>query len=273
MEVHGRCVVVTGGASGIGRGLVQVLLERGAKVVAADVDETALAQLGAELGVDGETLLVVRTDVTDAASVDALRDAALARFGRVDVIVLNAGVAPAAPLLATSLDAWKWVLDVNLFGVVHGLRSFVPGFLAQSEGQIVVTSSLAGLMPVPDLAAYTASKHAVVGLAEATRLELAGTGVEVTILCPGGVRTAIFRSERNRPESLGGKVPESIEVQRRLEDRVDGGGADPLSFAQEAVDAIEASRRWFMPDQANAGPLRRRLADVVADAAGGPPPS
>lgn len=270
MKVDGRCVVVTGAASGIGRGLVQVLLERGAQVVAADVDEAALARLPAELGADGDTLLVVRTDVTDAASVDALRDAASARFGRVDVVVLNAGVAPAAPLLETSLDAWRWVLDVNLFGVVHGLRSFVPGLVAQGEGQVVVTASLAGLMPVPDLSAYTASKHAVVGLAEAARLELAGTGVEVTILCPGGVRTAIFESERNRPASLGGAVPESVEVQQRLAGRVADGGADPLDFAHEVVDAIEASRRWFLPDQANAAPLRQRLDEVVADAAEGP---
>ena len=266
MKVDGRCAVVTGAASGIGRAVVQVLLERGARVVAADVDEEALAALPRELGVDAATLEAVPTDVTDAASVDALRDAAVARFGRVDLVVLNAGVAPAAPLLDTSLDAWRWVLDVNLFGVVHGLRSFVPDLVAQGAGQVVVTASLAGLTPFPNLSAYSASKHAVVGLAEAARIELAGTGVDVTILCPGGVRTGIFRSERNRPEALGGAVAESVAVQQGLADRVEGGGADPLVFAAEAVDAIEASRRWLMPDQADAPALRQRLADVRDDA-------
>jgi NAD(P)-dependent dehydrogenase (short-subunit alcohol dehydrogenase family) len=272
VRVDGRVAVVTGGASGIGRGLVAELAGRGARVVAADVDQAALVDLAAELASHGlspdaaERVVGVRTDVTDPASVDALRQAAVARFGQVDLVVLNAGVAPAAPLLETSLDAWRWVLDVNVLGVVHGLRTFVPDLVARGQGHVVVTASLAGLLPLPDLSAYVASKHAVVGLAETARLELAGTGVEVTILCPGGVRTGIFRSERNRPEALGGSVAEHEATQARLAGRVDDHGADPATFAVEVVDAIEAGRRWLLPDQVEAAPLRRRLDDLVSDA-------
>lgn len=272
MRVDGRVAVVTGGASGIGRALVAELARRGAWVVAADVDDAALAGLAPALVADGsdpavaERVVGVRTDVTDPSSMDALREAAVARFGPVDLVVLNAGVAPAAPVLQTSLEAWRWVLDVNLFGVVHGLRTFVPDLVARGAGHVVVTASLAGLTALPDLSAYVASKHAVVGLAETARLELAGTGVELTILCPGGVRTGIFRSERNRPEALGGSVAEDGATQERLAGRVDDHGADPGVVAVEVVDAVEAGRRWLIPDQAEAAPLRQRLADLVADA-------
>ena len=196
-EIAGVVAVVTGGASGIGRGIAEALQRAGATVVIADIEQDALAQAAAEMGVHG-----IRVDVSDAASVRALADAVVAEHGSVGIVVNNAGVGPAGRIRDLSLDDWRWVIDVNLWGVIHGIDAFLPHLLANpAGGRIVNTSSMSSFQPLPNLGAYAASKAGVHAVSEVLAAELAqdGANVGVTLVTPGGVLTGIATSSRNRP--------------------------------------------------------------------------
>lgn len=196
-RIHGSVAVVTGGASGIGRGIAEALIAEGAQVVIADINDERLQQTAAEIGAFG-----VHTDVTDVDSVQALADATLERFGRVDIIVNNAGVGPTAPISDLTLADWRWMLDVNLWGVIHGIHVFLP-LLRKNEtgGHIVNTASMAIFNPLPGLGPYTAAKMGVQGLSEVLAMELEAEGVpiHVTIMPPGPVHTNIKESLQYRP--------------------------------------------------------------------------
>jgi len=194
--------VVTGGASGIGRALAHRFAAAGMRVALADIEADPLATAVAGLGGDGDRVLGVRCDVSSATEVEQLRDVVLARFGDVHLVCLNAGVAPTGPLLDTPPAVWDWVLGVNLLGVVHGIAAFGPRLVERGRGHIVCTASVAGVTDTPTVGAYGTSKHAVVGLATALRHELAGSGVGVSVVCPGFIETRIFESERNRPAGM-----------------------------------------------------------------------
>jgi NAD(P)-dependent dehydrogenase (short-subunit alcohol dehydrogenase family) len=197
VEFAGTTAVVTGGASGIGRGLARAFRDAGCSVVIADVDEAALAATARELGVLG-----VRTDVTDPDSVAALADRAVAEYGEVHVVCNNAGVGPFGPVARLGLEDWRWVLDVNLYGVVHGIQAFLPVLERNPDwGHVVNTSSLSVLVTPPNVAPYVASKAAVLGISEVLAAELAeaGSRVGVTALLPGAVHTNIKNSLRTRP--------------------------------------------------------------------------
>jgi NAD(P)-dependent dehydrogenase (short-subunit alcohol dehydrogenase family) len=201
VEFAGTTAVVTGGASGIGRGLARAFLDAGCSVVIADVDEAALAATARELGVLG-----VRTDVTDPDSVAALADRAVAEYGEVHVVCNNAGVGPFGPVSRLGLADWRWVLDVNLYGVVHGIQAFLPVLERNPDwGQIVNTSSMSVLVAPPNVAPYVASKAAVLGISEVLAGELAAAGsrVGVTALLPGAVHSNIKTSLRTRPATEG----------------------------------------------------------------------
>ncbi|OJX68006.1 MAG: hypothetical protein BGO95_06555 [Micrococcales bacterium 73-13] len=196
-EISGVVAVVTGGASGIGRGIATALRDAGAKVVIADVEQGALDRTAEELGVRG-----IRVDVSDAGSVQALADAVVAEYGSVGIVVNNAGVGPAGRIRDLSLDDWRWVIDVNLWGVIHGIDAFLPHLLANpAGGRIVNTSSMSSFQPLPNLGAYAASKAGVHAISEVLAAELAedGANVGVTLVTPGGVLTGIATSSRNRP--------------------------------------------------------------------------
>jgi NAD(P)-dependent dehydrogenase (short-subunit alcohol dehydrogenase family) len=201
-EIAGAVAVVTGGAAGIGRGIAEQLLAEGATVVIADIERQALEATAAAIGATP-----VAVDVSDPSSVRALAEAVTGRFGRVDIVVNNAGVGPQGRISDLTLSDWRWLLGVNLGGVINGIDAFLPHLRANPRGgHIVNTASMSAFSSLPGLGAYAASKAAVCALSEALAAELAqdGLAIGVTILAPGSVRTNIARSLRNRPPELAG---------------------------------------------------------------------
>lgn len=198
----GKVAVITGAASGIGAAMARRFAAEGMNLVLADIEPDPLDRLVAELSEAGAEAIGVITDVADADSMDALGDAALARFGRVNVLCNNAGVTgSSAPLADLSAADWDWVVGVNLMGVVHGHRVFQKHLMDHGDGHIVNTASVAGLTTFRGLGPYHATKHAVLALSEVaySELEAAGSTVGITALCPGFVNTRIAESHRNQP--------------------------------------------------------------------------
>ncbi|MDQ1042376.1 SDR family NAD(P)-dependent oxidoreductase [Streptomyces sp. V4I2] len=200
-DVSGLVAVVTGGASGIGKGIAQRLAERGANVVIADIEEGPLSTTAAEIAAVG-----VRTDVSDAASVQALADQVLDRFGKVHLVFNNAGVAPESAIADMTVVDWKWIIDVNLHGVIHGVNAFLPLLKQHGEPAYMVnTSSMGGFVAdMPGLGAYATTKFAIMALTEALACELEreGSTVGAAVLAPGTVRSNIARSLRTRPAGV-----------------------------------------------------------------------
>jgi NADP-dependent 3-hydroxy acid dehydrogenase YdfG len=189
--------------------------------------------------------------VADAASVDALRDGAVERFGVVDVVCLNAGVAAGGPMHELDLIDWRWTLDVNLYGVINGISTFLPAMHAANSGHIVITASVAGLLSYPWMGPYNASKHAVASIGETLHHELAGSGVNVSVLCPGLVNTNILDSERNRPEQLRKPALEDdggISELRDMAVAIYEDAMDPSVVADQVHDAIVAEQFWIVTD-------------------------
>jgi NAD(P)-dependent dehydrogenase (short-subunit alcohol dehydrogenase family) len=261
-DLNGKTAVVTGGAAGIGLGLAERFAREGMGVVIGDVEERALAAAEKRLSAAGANVLALRADVTSPGSLAELRDRALERFGAVHVVCANAGVAPTGPVVRTAAD-WRWVVEVNLLGVVHTLDAFVPALVAQREGHVVNTASVGGLRSAPLLAAYCATKHAVVALTESLLAELAGTGVGVSLLCPGAVATGIFESERNRPAALGGAAAAPDAARRGFQDAIRGGMA-PAQVADAVVAAIRAERFYVLTHPELGGLARTRADDIAA---------
>jgi len=201
-DLAGKVAVVTGGASGIGKGIASRLLAQGMRVVISDIELGALNAAAAELGITG-----IRADVSSLESVQQLADEVVRKFGAVHVVCNNAGVGSVARVADMKTSDWQWLLGVNLWGVIHGVSVFLP--LLQSNpdgGHIVNTASMGGFATLPGLGAYTTSKFAVVALSETLAMELEEdrSRVGVTVLCPGPVRTNLKSSQRNRPSSLTG---------------------------------------------------------------------
>jgi NAD(P)-dependent dehydrogenase (short-subunit alcohol dehydrogenase family) len=245
----GKVAVVTGAASGIGLALAGRFAEAGLSVVMADVEETALASAVQQIEDLGAKTLAVPTDVSDEASVQALAAAAVDRFGAVHVLCNNAGVVSDADPWFGPISVWQWVLGVNLWGVIHGIRAFLPVLAAQSESHIVNTASVAGLMPGAG-PSYDASKHAVVAISEDlyTMMKLAELPVGVSVLCPGWVRTAIYDADRNWPADLGEVPPPGVAAQvisPHMHRAIDE-GMEPAAVADLVAAAITADRFWVL---------------------------
>lgn len=262
----GKVVVVTGAGSGIGAALCDAFGAEGMAVVAADIEVAALENTAGRLDAAGAPVLAVPTDVTDPAAVDALAAAALDRFGAVHLVCNNAGVGGQGP--PWDLPTWRWVLDVNLFGVVHGVHTFLPILREQGEGHIVNTASMAGVMPSPVGPAYIASKYAVVGLSQRLHIETQGSGVAVSVLCPGMVATRIVDAERNWPVELGpspvGQLsPDEQDLLDVFRGALETSGMPPAEVAAAVVAAVRQERFWVFthPDHlaSAAGHLERLM--------------
>lgn len=246
-ELRDKVAVVTGAASGIGRATAERFAQEGMRVVIADIDAGGLHTVADGLIAAGHEVVAVPTDVTSAEAIEALRDAAVDAFGTVHVVHNNAGVLAAGLVGEISLDLWRWVLDVNLWSVIHGVRAFLPLLTAQGEGHIVNTASTAGIQSNAGIAPYNVSKFGVVALSETVKLELEGTGVGVSVLCPGPVNTRIVDAERNLPSDIAastGKVADQFKS--RASRSLATGGLDPSDVAQMVVDGIVEDRFWIL---------------------------
>jgi NAD(P)-dependent dehydrogenase (short-subunit alcohol dehydrogenase family) len=270
----GQVAVVTGAASGLGRALAEQFAARDLRVVLADIEPAPLDDAVAAISATGAAAIGVVTDVSVGEQVDALAAATLERFGRVDVVVHNAGVSSfPGPMWAFEANDWTWVMAVNFGGVVHGVRAFTPHLVAQNSGHVVMTASMAGLTSGSGLGPYMVSKHAVVGLAEglAADLAVAAPGVGVTVVCPGQMHTNIWNSERNRPAALEVSPREmsAAEAQGMGEwmAQISGPEITAAEAATIVIDGIERGVLHVAPNGLVEG-VHSRVGQVLADLAG-----
>jgi NAD(P)-dependent dehydrogenase (short-subunit alcohol dehydrogenase family) len=241
-DFNHKVVVITGAAGGIGRALARAFHKEGARLHLVDVDAESLGPAAAGLGAAAHAVDCIR-----ARAVQALADGIFNAEGRVDVLCNNAGVVCGGPVEEIPLKDWRWTIDVNLWGVIHSIRAFLPKMIRQGgESHIVNTASMAGLVPFPYVAPYVASKSAVAGLSEALDCELAPKGIRVTALCPGAVKTDVLRHGRLR---LPGAWRERIS---RL---LDARGAAPEKAAQDVLSAIRSKRTIQISGAASMLPL------------------
>jgi NAD(P)-dependent dehydrogenase (short-subunit alcohol dehydrogenase family) len=267
-EFPGKVAVVTGAASGIGRAIAAQAAREGMRLVLADIEAGPLERTVAELRAAGAAVLAVPTDVSRAEQVAALAARALAAYGAVHLLFNNAGVATGGPIWEQPLAEWEWVMGVNLWGVVHGIRAFVPLMLAQDDaGYIVNTASIAGLVTAPALGIYTVTKHAVVALSEVLAAELAQRDAHITVsvLCPSWVRTRIMEAGRNRPAAIQppvspGDDPAGSAAIHQLIDS----GMPPEQVAEEVFAAIRGERFYILTHPETKAWIRRRMETILA---------
>jgi NAD(P)-dependent dehydrogenase (short-subunit alcohol dehydrogenase family) len=237
----GSVAFVTGGASGIGRALSEALVDRGAEVVIADRQIEQGEAVAAAIRARGGRAIAIALDVRDGPAFDAAVRAVIERSGGVDYLFNNAGIGVGGDVEQYAQRDWDDVLDVNLRGVTHGIQAVYPHMIARGRGHIVNTASLAGLVPMPGAASYNASKHAVVGLGKALRVEAARHGVRVSTLCPGAIRTPILAGGRyGRNEHLG---VDAATMQRWWER---ARPMDPRAFAEQVLDAVAKNEAYVI---------------------------
>jgi NAD(P)-dependent dehydrogenase (short-subunit alcohol dehydrogenase family) len=268
-DLAGKTAFVTGGASGIGFALGRAFAEAGMKVMLADIEADALAAAVKSLHDFGPNIRGVACDVADPPSVERAAKVACEAFGNVHVVCNNAGVAAAGGIDNISLDNWRWVLDVNLMGVLHGIRTFLPHLRGHGEGgHIVNTASMAGMNGGLGFSPYVASKFAVVGISEGLATQLKPLGIGVTVLCPGYVRTRIGESGRNRPQRYGAmQTPDPTspaglliaQIAERLRS-----GLEPSDVAARVLAAIREEELYVFTHPEMRGDVEARFAAIVA---------
>jgi NAD(P)-dependent dehydrogenase (short-subunit alcohol dehydrogenase family) len=258
-DLSGKVAVVTGAASGIGLGVAEAFVTEQMKVVMADVDQTRLDEQTARLASAGAEVLGVVTDVGDPTSVERLATATLERFGAVHVICNNAGVVRSGLSWQCSLDDWELVLRVNLWGVIHGVRVFVPLLIASGEaGHVVNIASMAAVVPVAGIAPYNVSKHGVLALSETLHDELAATGanVGVSVVMPGRVKTRLGQPAGDADNSIGTNS-----------DQLEPGFVPPAEIGRQVVAAIRAERLFVFTHIERLEEVRRRFRNITEGAA------
>ena len=268
-EFAGKTAFVTGGAGGIGFALARAFAQTGMKVMLADIEADALQAAVKSLQEISPDIRGTICDVADAASVERAAQATFDAFGRVHVVCNNAGVAAGGGIDRISLDNWRWVIDVNLMGVLHGIRSFLPHIRAHGEGgHIVNTASMAGMQTGLGFSPYGASKFAVVSMSEGLAMQLQPHGIGVSVLCPSFVRTRIGESGRNRPGRYGQSQPMDpanpaaamvAEIARQIE-----AGLDPASVAARVLTAIRENELYVFTHPGMRAEVEARFAAILA---------
>ena len=269
-DLAGRVAVVTGAASGIGRALASAFAGVGMRIVLADVEVAPLEEAAHALVRGGADAIAVPTDVSRGEQVEALAVAAERAFGDLHVVCNNAGVSIAGLSWTHTVADWEWVLGVNLWGVIHGVRTFVPRLLAHGgEAHVVNTASIAGLLSGPGMAVYDVSKHGVVTLSESLyhELRLVEARVGVSVVCPAWVDTRIIDSGRNRPAALAETAPRvpGRDAREDAARAVLAAALPPARVADAVVAAIRANRFWVLPHPDWKRFVRIRLEDVLED--------
>ncbi len=268
-DLKGKVAVVTGGASGIGLAMAERFAREGMKIVLADVEEKALMETREAFLKAGVEAIAMTVDVSRSDQVEALAHRAFEKFGAAHVVCNNAGIGVGGFTWELSQAEWGWVLGVNLWGVVHGIRAFVPRMLAQGEGHVVNTASIAGLLSAPGMAPYCASKHAVVAISECLHHDLnlvAGGKVKVSVVCPAWVKTRIADSERNRPASLpprSGSAAAQAQVLEGLVRQAVAGGIPPAEVAEQVLQAVLADRFWVLTHPKTKRAVEKRTQGIV----------
>jgi len=266
-----KVAVITGAGSGIGRAIADRCVQEGMKVVLADIEQQALDRAEQELKSMGAGVMAVLTDVSSADSVEALAQKALHAFGEVHLLCNNAGVGAGSTVWDSTLADWQWVMGVNLWGVVHGIRAFMPLMLAQdTECHIVNTASVAGLLPYHSSAPYQVTKHAVVALSENLYFSLAqrNAKIKVSVLCPGWVKTRILESERNRPEEYLNPSqqqifrPENEAIMQEMRQAVEA-GMSPDHLAGFVFDAIREEKFYILSHPEFTPAIQTRMEDIL----------
>jgi NAD(P)-dependent dehydrogenase (short-subunit alcohol dehydrogenase family) len=266
-EFVGKAAFVTGGASGIGLALGRAFAEVGCKVMLADIEKTALDAALTSLSGSGREIRGIVCDVADPASVDSAAKATFSAFGKVHILCNNAGVSARGGIDHIALDNWRWVLDVNLIGVVNGVRAFLPHMRAHGEGgHIVNTASMAGIINrFNGFHPYPATKFAVVGMSEGLAVEVKPFGIGVSILCPGFVRTNLLESARNRPERYGPTTPADAAnpLYARLAELART-GMDPAEVAQRVLAAVRDDELYVFTHPDGRGAVEERFRAILA---------
>lgn len=270
---HNRVAVITGAASGFGREFAIVGARLGMRLVLADVQQQALAATTAELEGLGAQVLAMPCDVRKGEQVEALAAAAMARFGAVHLVFNNAGVGAGGLVWESTQADWEWVLGVNLWGVIHGVRVFTPLMLACAkndpgyEGHIINTASMAGLLNPPAMGVYNVSKHAVVSLSETLYhdLDLVGAPIGASVLCPYFVQTGISQSHRNRPDDVPAAAPTASQLasQAGMEKAVSSGKVSAAEVAENTFAAIRDGQFYIYSHPAALGNVQTRMEDIV----------
>ncbi|HWM45720.1 MAG TPA: SDR family NAD(P)-dependent oxidoreductase [Xanthobacteraceae bacterium] len=267
-DFKGKTAFVTGAASGIGLGMARTFLDLGMNVMMADVEEAALAKAAHSLSNHGDRVAHVAADVSLGEAVSEAAARAIERFGKVHVLCNNAGVSRAGRVEEIALADWEWVIGVNLYGMIHGVRAFVPHMRAHGEpSHIVSTSSMSGLTPKALAGPYGATKFAMVGLSHVLRDELAGSNIGVSVLCPGWTRTNMPDNGRNRPARFGGAYDFRKDplLAARNKDYVDNSakGLDPLDLAALVVRAIEENEFYIMTEPGRRASVAARYDEIM----------
>jgi NAD(P)-dependent dehydrogenase (short-subunit alcohol dehydrogenase family) len=267
-----KVAVITGGASGLGLAMARRFASEGMKLVLGDVEEEPLRRVEQEFRRSGVPVLAIRTDVSRGHDVERLAEKTLATFGAVHIVCNNAGVGPGGVVWENTTADWEWVLGVNVWGVIHGVRVFVPIMLRQNTPcHVVNTASVAGLLSVPGMGIYCVSKHAVVTLSECLYHDLVARGAKigVSLLCPAYVPTGIADSERNRPAMLHNpprpRSAEDAERERLMRHAVESGRISPEDVAQMVFDGIVNDRFYILTHPRIKPAIETRVQDVLED--------
>ena len=269
-ELNEETALITGGASGIGLSIGKRLAETGMKVVLADIEVPVLEEAVAELKGLGLEVMGVHCDVRDMGSVEEMKNQIEETFGNPKVVCLNAGIGFGSPISEATISDWEWVIGVNLWGVINGLHTFLPAIKEMGEGHIVMTASIAGHVSVPNLGPYSATKFAVVAIAETLRKELLTENSEIGVscLCPGFVSTNIWTSERNRPENLLNKSSDDLTDEELLQreafmEWMSSNAKEPSEVAELVHHAILDNRFWIFTDDQHLDGLKSRHSSIV----------